>query len=49
VVNLERVRELELQSSGEYEIVLKSKVRLRMSRRYRRRLQDRMEAVSRMA
>ena len=49
VVNLERIRGLELQSGGEYEIVLKSKVRLRMSRRYRRRLQDRMEAVSRTA
>ena len=49
VVNLERIRGLELHSSGEYEIVLKSKVRLRMSRRYRKRLQDRMEAVSRTA
>src|SRR5579864_247822 len=40
VVNLERIRGLELHGSGEYEIVLKSKVRLRMSRRYRKRLQD---------
>jgi two-component system LytT family response regulator len=44
VVNLERIRELELQTSGEYEVVLKSKVRLRLSRRYRKRLQDRMGA-----
>jgi two-component system, LytTR family, response regulator len=42
VVNLDRIRGLELQTSGEYEVVLKSKVRLRLSRRYRKRLQDRM-------
>ena len=42
VVNLERIRGLELQSGGEYEVVLKSRVRLRLSRRYRKRLQDRM-------
>ena len=42
VVNLDRIRGLELQSSGEYAVVLKSKVRLRLSRRYRKRLQDRM-------
>lgn len=47
VVNLERIRGLELQSRGEYEVVLKSKVRLRLSRRYRKRLQDRMGAISR--
>ena len=46
VVNLERIRGLELQTSGEYEIVLKSRIRLRLSRRYRKRLQDRMEALS---
>ena len=42
VVNLERIRGLELQTGGEYEVVLKSRVRLRLSRRYRKRLQDRM-------
>jgi two-component system, LytTR family, response regulator len=42
VVNVERIRALELQTSGEYEVVLKSKVRLRLSRRYRKRLQERM-------
>ena len=47
VVNLDRIRGLELQSSGEYEVVLQSMVRLRMSRRYRKRLQDRMDAMSR--
>ena len=38
VVNLDRIRALELQTSGEYEVVLKSKVRLRLSRRYRKRV-----------
>jgi two-component system LytT family response regulator len=42
VVNLERIRGLELQVGGEYEVVLRSKVRLRLSRRYRKRLQERM-------
>jgi len=46
VVNLERVRGLELQTSGDYEVVLRSKARLRLSRRYRKRLQDRMGVVS---
>jgi two-component system, LytTR family, response regulator len=47
VVNLERIRGLELQSGGEYEVVLESKVRLRLSRRYRKRLHDRLGATSR--
>jgi len=38
LVNVERIRGLELQASGEYEVVLKSRVRLRLSRRYRKRL-----------
>lgn len=42
IVNLERIRGLELQSDGEYEVVLKSGARLRLSRRYRRALQDRL-------
>ena len=46
VVNLDRIRSLELQTSGEYEVVLKSKLRLRLSRRYRKRLQDRMGTMS---
>ena len=46
VVNLERIRGLELQTGGEYEVVLKSKVRLRLSRRFRKRLQDRIGAMS---
>lgn len=46
IVNLDRIHGLELQSSGEYEVVLKSKVRLRLSRRFRKQLQDRMGAMS---
>jgi two-component system LytT family response regulator len=46
IVNLDRIHGLELQSGGEYEVVLKSKVRLRLSRRFRKRLQDRMDAMS---
>ena len=42
IVNLDRIHGLELQSSGEYEVVLKSKVQLRLSRRFRKRLQERM-------
>jgi len=40
IVSLDRVAALELQETGEYEVVLKSKTRLRLSRRYRKRLQD---------
>jgi two-component system LytT family response regulator len=46
VVNLDRIQALELQVSGEYEVVQKSQVRLRLSRRYRKRLQERMEAMA---
>jgi two-component system, LytTR family, response regulator len=45
IVNLERIGGLELRETGEYEVVLKSKIRLRLSRRYRKRLQERI-AVS---
>jgi two-component system LytT family response regulator len=46
IVNLDRIRGLELQSGGEYEVVLKSKVRLQVSRRFRKGLQNRMGAIS---
>jgi two-component system, LytTR family, response regulator len=46
IVNLDRIYGLELQSGGEYEVVLKSKVRLRLSRRFRKRLQDRIGETS---
>ena len=45
IVNLDRVRGLALQAGGEYEVVLGSKERLRLSRRYRRLLQDRIGAM----
>jgi two-component system, LytTR family, response regulator len=44
IVNVDRIRGLELQSGGEYEVLLKSGTRLQLSRRFRRRLQQRMEA-----
>lgn len=46
IVNLERIRGLELQAGGEYEVLLRSKVRLRLSRRYRKQLQTRMGAAA---
>lgn len=42
IVNLERVRGLELQSSGEYAVVLDSGVQLRLSRRYKKPLHQRL-------
>jgi two-component system, LytTR family, response regulator len=45
IVNLDRIHGLEIQEGGEYEVVLKSKVRLRLSRRFRKRLQDRTGAM----
>jgi len=44
IVNLERVRGLELQSDGESAVILTSGARLRLSRRFRKRLQERMAA-----
>jgi two-component system, LytTR family, response regulator len=42
IVNLERINRLELQTGGDYEVVLKSQARLPLSRRYRKRLEDRL-------
>jgi two-component system LytT family response regulator len=42
IVNRDKVRGLELHSSGEYEVVLHSQVRLPLSRRFRKNFQDRM-------
>jgi two-component system LytT family response regulator len=47
IVNLDRIQGLELQNGGEYEVVLKSKIRLQLSRRFRKPLQERMDAMSR--
>jgi len=47
IVNLDRIHGLEIQNGGEYEVVLKSKVRLQLSRRFRKLLQERMDTMSR--
>jgi len=49
IVNLDRIRGLELRDDGEYEVVLISGVRLRLSRRFRKNLQDRLGVGSRRA
>jgi two-component system, LytTR family, response regulator len=46
IVNLARVSGLELQSSGDDSVVLQTSVRLRVSRRYRKQLQERIGAMS---
>jgi two-component system LytT family response regulator len=46
IVNLERIRGLELQDSGDYEVLLDCTARLRLSRRYRKRIQERLEELS---
>jgi two-component system, LytTR family, response regulator len=46
IVNLDRIRGLELQNGGEYEVVLKTQSRLRLSRRFRKGLQDRLGVLS---
>ena len=45
IVNVARVSGLELQSSGEYAVVLSTGNRLRLSRRYRQALQSRLTAT----
>lgn len=47
IVNLDRIRGLELQNGGDYEVVLESKDRLRLSRRFRKQVQDRLGATVR--
>jgi two-component system LytT family response regulator len=44
IVNLERVRSLDIRADGEYEVVLCSAERLRMSRRYRKPLLELLPA-----
>ena len=46
IVNLNRIRGLELNSEGDYEVVLDSGKRLRLSRRYRKQLQSRLGILS---
>jgi two-component system LytT family response regulator len=44
IVNLDRIHKLELKEGGDYEVMLQSGDRLRLSRRYRKPLLDRMGA-----
>jgi two-component system, LytTR family, response regulator len=46
IVNLDRIDALELHNAGEYEVVLKTRARLRLSRRFRKGLQDRLGLLS---
>ena len=42
IVNLDRIRSLTLNEDGEYEVLLEGKIRLRLSRSYRKQLQNRL-------
>jgi two-component system LytT family response regulator len=42
IVNLDRVRSLKVSEDGEYEVLLENGARVRISRRYRKQLQERM-------
>ena len=42
MVNLDRVRSLKLHEDGDYEVLLETGARVRLSRRYRKCLEDRM-------
>jgi two-component system LytT family response regulator len=42
IVNLDRIRGLTLNEDGEYEVLLENKPRLRLSRSYRKQLQNRL-------
>ena len=46
IVNLDRIRALEIREDGEYEIVLRCAQRLRMSRRYRKPILERLASAS---
>jgi DNA-binding LytR/AlgR family response regulator len=46
IVNLERVRALDIRADGEYDVVLVSGQRLRMSRRYRKAVLDRLDSAA---
>jgi two-component system, LytTR family, response regulator len=43
IVKLDRVRGLKLNENGEYDVLLQNGTRLRLSRRYRKQLQSRMD------
>jgi two-component system LytT family response regulator len=42
IVNTERIRGLKLSEDGEYEVLMESGARVRLSRRYRKQLQERL-------
>jgi two-component system LytT family response regulator len=48
IVNLERVRGLELKENGESEVLLDTNIRLKLSRRFRKRLQERLGRLGRL-
>jgi two-component system LytT family response regulator len=43
IVNLDRVRGMEVNEEGEYEVILDRGTRLRLSRRYRKELESRLD------
>jgi len=43
--HINRIHRLELQNGGDYEVALKSQTRLRLSRRFGKRLQESMGAM----
>lgn len=45
IVNLDRIRALEIREDGEYEVVLHSAQRLRISRRYRKLILERLSST----
>lgn len=47
IVNLRRVRALQIDSAGEYQVILQGGQKLRLSRRFRKDLQARMRALGR--
>ena len=47
IVNLSRVRDLCLDSNGEYEVVLRDETRLKVSRGYREKLQEAIQQIDR--
>jgi len=49
IVNVDRVRTLRLNSNGEYNVVLENGTELRLSRRFRKHLQERLAPMSRDA
>jgi two-component system, LytTR family, response regulator len=46
IANITRIRRLALQTEGEYEVVLRSGAHLPLSRRFRKRLQERLDSLS---